>query len=298
MNRSRCDIDASLARHLVAAQFPQWADLAVRAVDPGGWDNRTFRLGEDMSVRLPSAERYAAQVAKEQAWLPRLASHLPLPIPTPLAMGDPSSDYPWHWSVYRWIEGEPAAIERIADLCRFAVDLAQFLNALQRIDPDGGPPAGAHNFHRGGPLAVYDGETRDALSALGGEIDATAATAVWEAALRATWHGPSVWVHGDVSTGNLLVREGRLSAVVDFGSSGVGDPACDTVIAWTLFSGASREAFRAALPLDDATWARGRGWALWKALITVAESFRTAPARAREARRVIEHVLADHVHAG
>ncbi len=263
-------IDASLASRLVAAQFPQWADLPVSPVELDGWDNRTFRLGTDKSIRLPSAERYAAQVAKEQRWLPVLAPRLPLPVPTPLAFGVPGDGYPWDWSVYRWLDGEPAATAGIADANQFAVALAHFLTALQRIDATDGPVAGEHNFFRGGSLAVYDQETRQAIAALGDRIDVAAVTAVWEAALATRWRAAPVWVHGDVSAANLLVVDGRLSAVIDFGSSGVGDPACDMVIAWTLLSGRSRQAFRDAVAVDDATWARGRGWALWKSLITLA----------------------------
>jgi aminoglycoside phosphotransferase (APT) family kinase protein len=250
-------------------------------------------LGEQMTVRLPSAAAYSLQVEKEQHWLPRLAPHLPLPIPIPLAMGQPAAGYPWHWSVYRWLDGEIATIKRIADLRQFAIDLAQFLIALYQIDPIGGPPPGPHNFFRGGPLTVYDGETRQAIAALDGTIDTDAATAVWEAALAATWRGSPVWVHGDVAAGNLLIQDGRLSAVIDFGSSGVGDPACDLAIAWTLLTGESRETFREALPLDDATWARGRGWTLWKALITLAALPGTNSREARPSRRIIDDVLAD-----
>lgn len=287
-------IDVALVRRLVATQFPHWADLPIRPVEHGGWDNRTFHLGEHMSVRLPSGPWYALQVEKEHTWLPKLAPLLPLPIPVPLGLGRPAEGYPWHWSVYRWLDGEIAAVERIADLRQFAVTLAQFLVALQQVDTTGGPPPGQHNFWRGGPLTIYDGETRQAIAALDGQIDTAAATEVWEAALAATWCGAPVWIHGDVAAGNLLVRAGRLCAVIDFGCSGVGDPACDLTIAWTFLSGASREAFRAALPLDSATWARARGWALWKALITLADSLPTNPARAAEARRVIDAVLADH----
>lgn len=183
-------------------------------------------------------------------------------------MGVAADGYPWHWSIYRWLEGEDAAIERIADLSQFATTLAQFLTALQRIDATGRPPPGQHNFFRGGPLAIYDGETRQAIATLDGEIATLAVIAVREAGLTATWSGSPVWLHGDVSAGNLLVKRGRLSAVIDFGSSGVGDPACDLSIAWTLSEGQSRDAFRAGLPVDRATWARGRGWTLWKGLIT------------------------------
>ncbi|ESX84012.1 aminoglycoside phosphotransferase family protein [Mesorhizobium sp. LSHC412B00] len=286
-------IDTDLVRRLVNAQFPQWRHLPVRPVAFGGWDNRTFHLGNDMTVRLPSAAPYALQVEKEHRWLPRLAPLLPLPIPVPLAMGEPGEDYPWQWSVYRWIDGETAKTAEIADRRQFAVDLAKFLIALRRIDPAGGPPAGQHNFFRGGSLSVYDNQTREALQALEGQIDTQAATAVWDAALAATWQGSPVWFHGDVAWGNLLVQNGRLSAIIDFGTSGIGDPSCDLAIAWTFFQGESREAFRAAIDVDEATWARGRGWTLWKALITVA-GHDANQAEAERSRRVIDDVLADH----
>lgn len=291
------DINVSLVEKLIASQFPQWASLPIEPVALGGVDNRTFHLGKEMSIRLPSAEGYAAQVKKEQQWLPQLAPLLPLPIPTPLAMGVPAHGYPWHWSVYRWLEGETAAIERIDDLGQFAIALAHFLTALQQIDPTGGPNPGAHNFYRGGSLTVYDADTRQSAAILEDEIDTNAVNAVWEAALKATWHSSPVWFHGDVSAGNLLVNKGQLGAVIDFGCSGVGDPACDLTIAWTLLSGKSRELFRAALAVDQATWARGRGWALWKALITLVEHIKTNPVEASKARSVINQVLSDHQHA-
>ena len=295
MQAEEVDIDASLVRRLLAAQFPRWAHLPITPAVPQGWDNRTFRLGANMSVRLPSAEGYEPQVDKEHRWLPRLAPLLPLPIPVPLAKGVPGEGYPFNWSVYRWLEGQTATAGRIADVRRFATALAGFLRALQRIDPTGGPPPGRDNFFRGGPLTVYDAETRRAIAALEGRIDTEAATAAWEAALEARWQGPPVWFHGDVAAGNLLVEAGRLSAVIDFGISGVGDPSCDLAIAWTLFRGESRDAFRAALGPDGATWARGRGWALWKALIKLAGHADTNPPRAeRVLRREIDGIIADH----
>ena len=287
------EIDSNLVRRLVAGQFPQWAHLPVRAVASQGWDNRTFRLGETMSVRLPSHRRYVAAVEKEHAWLPRLAPHLPLPIPAPLAIGAPSEDYPWPWAVNRWLEGETAASVRIDSRQQFAADLAAFLTALQRIEASDGPPTGPHSFWRGGPLATYDDETRRSIAALGDRIDGAAATEVWDGALAATWTGLPVWLHGDVAPGNLLVRDGRLSAVIDFGQACVGDPACDLAIAWTFFAGESRAAFRAGLPLDAATWARGRGWSLWKALIIFA-GLSSNPTGADECQRIIGDVIADH----
>lgn len=293
-----------LASRLVASQFPRWAHLPVTPVMLDGWDNTTFRLGEDLSVRLPSGDAYVSQVDKEHRWLPVLAPHLPLPIPEPLAKGAPGCGFSRPWSVYRWLGGEHATVERVADLNRFAIDLADFLAALYTIDPARGPAPGTQNFFRGGPLSTYDSETREGISALKAEIDTDAATAVWEAALAATWRGPSVWVHGDVTAANLLVVGGRLSAVIDFGCSAVGDPACDVTMAWTFFFGDSREAFRSRLPLDEGTWARGRGWALWKAIITLVEVLKANGARTDlaslrfgwrlSAREVIEEVLADH----
>lgn len=293
------EITSALVRRLIADQFPRWADLPVTPVAAGGWDNRTFHLGTTMTVRLPSAAAYAPQVDKEQRWLPVLAAHLPRPIPVPLALGRPGEGYPWPWSVYRWLEGETVAPGRPADRPRLASDLSRFLGALQAVDATGGPPAGAHSFFRGASLQVYDAQTRQALAALADEVEVGAATAVWEAALQSPWSRPPVWFHGDVAAGNLLVREGRLAAVIDFGCAGVGDPACDLVAAWTLFWGESRRVFRAALPLDAATWARGRGWALWKALITLEEhrgpETGADPARAAEARWILAEVLADPV---
>ena len=288
------DIDVGLVRRLIAAQFPQWAELPISSVDPNGWDNRTFRLGNEMSVRLPSAERYASQVEKEHRWLPVLAPHLHLPIPTPLAMGVPDHCYPWHWSVYRWLDGESAATGHIADPVQFAIALGQFLLALQRINPKGGPVPGQHNFFRGGDLSIYDAETRSSIGTLKDTIDAESANALWEKSLDSTWHGSPVWVHGDVSASNLLVKDGRLCGVIDFGSSAVGDPACDLTIAWTLFSGQARDAFRTTAQADRATWARSRGWALWKALITLKEAIAQDLSRAHEARRVIGEALSDY----
>jgi aminoglycoside phosphotransferase (APT) family kinase protein len=286
-------VDEHLARRLVDCQFPQWADLPIEPVELSGIDNRTFRLGEQMTVRLPSALGYALQVDKEQRWLPLLAAHLPLPIPTPVTRGVPSEGYPYGWSVYRWIEGERAALGTIGDLTEFASTLAGFLVALQCVDASEGPGPGPHNFFRGGPLATYEDEALRAIEALGNEIPADGVRAVWDDAMAATWEGEPVWFHGDIATGNLLVRGGRLSAVIDFGTSGVGDPACDVVIAWTMLSGPSRDAFRSTLGVDRGTWSRGRGWALWKALIMLVDELDRDPVAAAVSRRVIEQVVAD-----
>jgi aminoglycoside phosphotransferase (APT) family kinase protein len=296
----KASITPALVSRLVAEQFPDWAHLPVAPVELDGWDNTTFRLGDELSVRLPSADWYVAQVDKEQRWLPALAPFLPLSIPVPVAQGLPSDAFPRPWSVYRWLAGEHAAVERVEDLERFARELAGFLAALYAVDTAGGPPAGEHSFFRGGPIGTYDRETREAIAILGREIDADAALEVWEGALAAAWHGPPVWVHGDVTPSNLLVVDGRLSSVIDFGCSAVGDPACDVTIAWTFFFSESRKAFTEQLPVDEGTWARGRGWALWKALITLVDVMHGQPDDAARfgwrigTRGVIDEVLADH----
>jgi aminoglycoside phosphotransferase (APT) family kinase protein len=288
-------IDIALVRRLLAAQFPEWEDLPLAPVESAGTDNAIYRLGDAMAVRLPRLPDVVGQVVKEQHWLPVLASHLPLAIPVPLGIGTPAKDYPWPWSVYRWLDGENATIERLADHGEAARALAGFLAALQRIDPAGGPPSGAHNGFRGAPLAVRDPPTRAAIAALCDELDASAATAAWETALcTPAWRGAPVWLHGDLHSGNLLATEGRLSAVIDFGLLAVGDPACDLMVGWTLLSADTRPIFRAAIPVDEATWARGRGWALSFGLIALAYYLNTNPVLAAISRHAIDEALADH----
>lgn len=266
----RVTIDERLVAGLVADQFPEWAALPVSAVVPGGNDNRTFRLGDHLAARLPSAPGYTAGVEKEQRWLPVIAQYTPLPVPAPVALGAPGRGYPFAWSVNRWMQGETAGVGGVADLVGFAVDLSGFLRALQTVPTRGAPPAGEHTFWRGAGLEHYDEETRRAIAALGNRIDGARALALWEEGLGATWRGDPVWFHGDVSSGNLLVSDGKLSGVIDFGTSGVGDPACDCYIGWTFLSSEARRAFRHGLGADEGMWARGRAWTLWKGLISAA----------------------------
>ncbi|WP_194910882.1 aminoglycoside phosphotransferase family protein [Catenulispora rubra] len=290
----RAGIDAALVKRLIAAQFPQWAGLSVTPVELDGWDNRTYRLGADMTVRLPTAAGYVAGIAKENEWLPRLAPQLPLPIPQVLATGKPGEGYPHPWSVRGWLPGSTLSMPEVADPVRFATDLAAFLHALQACDTTDGPVAGEHSFYRGTPPSFYDAETRACLVDLDGRIDTRRAAAVWDAALKAEWDGEPVWFHGDIATGNLLIDAGRLSAVIDFGTSGVGDPACDLVIAWVTLTGEAREAFRAAMAQDAGMWARARGWALWKAMLQLSERVQLDPALVSVIERVIADILDDH----
>ncbi len=266
---TRVRVETNQVRQLINSQFPQWAERPIRPVKKGGWDNWTFHLGDDMVVRLPSALEYAQAVEKEHRWLPILAAHLPVPIPTPLGQGAPSPDYPHPWSIYQWIRGRTATTDGIADPVTFATDVATFLSALQAVDPTDGPQPGIHNWFRGGTLRTFDVNTQDSLRALEGHIDVDRARQIWDDALSARWDGVDRWFHGDMANGNLLLDDaGQLAAVIDFGTCGVGDPACDLAVAWTLLTTEGRQAFRERLAVDDATWERGRGWALWKALAT------------------------------
>lgn len=284
----RAGITASLVAGLLAEQAPQWAHLAVEPVPVDGWDNRTYRLGSDLSVRLPTAERYAPAVAKESRWLPVLAPRLPVPVPEPIFTGRPGAGYPYPWSVRRWLPGAPASVSLVPSKPAFAEEVGRFLLALQAVPADGGPLAGEHSFHRGSSLTHYDDETRSAVARLGSRVPAMRALGVWSDALAASYGGPPVWFHGDVAVGNLLVDDaGRLAAVIDFGTSGVGDPACDLVLAWTFLDAPARAVFRRTVGADDAMWARARGWALWRALITLVDD------RSSPASEVVEAVLGD-----
>jgi aminoglycoside phosphotransferase (APT) family kinase protein len=299
MHADEAEIDADLVRRLLAAQFPHWADLSIEPVASAGTSNALYRLGDDMSVRLPRIAEATGQVATERRWLPRLAPLLPLTIPEPLAEGAPGEGYAWPWGVYRWIEGETATRGRIADLREAAVELGRFVAALQRVDPADGPTPCERGSSRGAPLATRDTAVREAIAALAGTLAADAPTAAWEAALSAPeWTGPPVWLHGDLYEENLLAAAGRLTAAIDFGCLGVGDPACDLMVAWTYLTADTREAFREQLVIgDDATWARGRGWALSMGLIALPYYVHSNPGFARIARRMIAEALADQADA-
>lgn len=280
-----------LAARLVAEQFPHWAHFPVTLVQPGGHDNRTFRLGDELTVRLPTDEGYIPGELKEHDWLERLAPVVPLPIPEVRGKGAPTTEFARPWSIRRWIPGETARLDRIHDPVAFARELAAFLVALRGADTAGAPTAGPQSFLRGTHPSGYDDDVRRSLAQLADELDVARVEAAWDRALDSEWTGEPVWFHGDVAAGNLLVDGGRLAAVIDFGTSGVGDPACDAVIAWTLLPPDAREVYRQELDVDDDTWERGRGWAIWKALITIAEHRAAAPAVADEARGVLARAL-------
>lgn len=282
-------IDDALVRALLAEQFPQWQDLELRPVVSGGNDHRMFRLGDELSVRLPSAPGYVPQVRKEQMWLPRLAPHLPLPIPTVEGEGRPSELFPAPWSVYHWIPAQPASAAHLVHPVEFAARLAEFLVALRGVDATDAPEPGLHSAFRGGPVCHWDDEMQQLLTRVEGR-ERELARGLWREALSAVFDGEPRWFHGDVSLNNLLMQDDKLSAVIDFGCAAVGDPACDTVIRWTVLQGEARERFRRDYAVDDATWARGRGWALWKGLIMITNK---PPGQAEFARHVLDELFAE-----
>ena len=282
------DSDEVLVRELLADQFPEWAELPIARLQTDGTDNAVYRLGDELAVRLPLIHWAVGQAAKEHAWLPKIAPHLPLAVPEPLVMGQPGHGYPWHWSVQRWIDGENAQPDRITDMRQAVIDLAEFVAALHALDLPGAPES-----QGGVPLVTKDETTRWAINAVRHEFDRDALTAVWEEAITAPpWDGPPLLVHADLTDGNILVRDGRVHAVIDFSAFGLGEPANDLDAAWDLLSGEHREAFRSALGVDDATWARGRGWAITSVLGIVYYEH-TNPGIVARCRRRIAAVLAE-----
>jgi aminoglycoside phosphotransferase (APT) family kinase protein len=291
MHAGETETDVALVRRLLAGQFPQWADLAIDPVVSYGTDHDIYRLGDHLAARLPRIGWATKQAAKEAEWLPKLAPHLPLAVPVQLAMGQPAAGYPFEWSVYEWLPGENAN-GTIDDLDQAAVDLATFVNALRHVDTTGAhprPPRG-----RGAPLAELDEQVRRSIAQLGNRVDGAATLRAWEGSLDApAWDGEEVWVHGDLLPGNLLVVDGRLSAVIDFGGLNVGDPACDLQPAWNVFADGSRARYRAELQVDNASWLRGRGWALYQAVSALPYYWHTNPGMIRQASHALAQVLAD-----
>ncbi|MFI0809145.1 aminoglycoside phosphotransferase family protein [Streptomyces echinatus] len=288
MHADELDLDAPLVQRLVARRFPRWAALPVRRLASSGTENAMFRLGADLVVRLPRRPAAVPDVTRERHVLARLAPLLPVAVPEPLGVGGPDEDFPWPWAVYRWLEGRNPVAGAVADPERLAGDLGAFVRALRRIPRQDGPPG-----YRAGPLRDRDEPTRAAIAELAGQVDTDAVTACWEQALRAPEHTGPVWAHGDLSPGNVLVEDGRLSAVIDFGTAGVGDRAVDLIVAWNLLPATARDTFRAAVGADDAEWARGRGWALSISLIQLPYYRHTNPALAENSRHVIAEILAE-----
>jgi aminoglycoside phosphotransferase (APT) family kinase protein len=292
LHANEVPVDDIVVRRLLGAQFPEWSTLPLERVATPGSDHVLYRLGRDLVVRLPRKEGVESQIDKERAWLPRLAPLVPCALPTPVAKGEPSRMYPFSWSVYTWLDGDNP-LEGVPGL-ELARDLARFVRVLQSVDSTDAPTHGDENFGRGEPLARRDAATRTAIVQLAGVIDVRAVTAAWADALgAAVWDGRPVWVHGDLTQENILVRDGRLAAVLDFGCLGAGDPACDLMVAWSVMAARDRNVFRAEVGVDDETWARGRGWALSTALIALPYYGETHAPRAANARYRIAEVLGD-----
>ena len=288
MHAGEVDIDQQLVERLLVSQFPELSGLPIDAVQPTGTVNVLFRIGDQLCARLPRVATWAKGVERELEWLPSLAPLLPLSIPEPVARGRPTSEYPFTWAIYRWIEGDTYAEDLVGDEVRAADDLAHFVTELRRIDPTGAPPAGRK------PLRALDDATRAAIESSRDVIDAAAATAVWARALEAPpWDGASVWIHTDLLRPNLLVRDGRLSAVIDFGGAGVGDPAADVIAAWSVFGPTGRAAFREALEVDNAAWDRARAYALHQAVLIIPYYPETNPGFVTLAKRTVEQILSD-----
>ncbi|MFI0140227.1 aminoglycoside phosphotransferase family protein [Streptomyces luteogriseus] len=289
MHEDELAVDVPLVSRLIAEQFPRWAGLPLRRLESSGTENAMFRLGADKVVRLPRHPRAVDAIAHELRWLPRLAPALPAASPEPLGRGEPDDRFPWPWSVFGWLDGGnpvPGALEQPVPL---AEDLAAYVTALRGIDASEGPSG-----HRGVPLAARDPFMREALTHLAGRVDTAAVTKAWEEALRAPGHtGPPTWAHGDLMAGNLLVTGGRLSAVIDFGTVGVGDPAVDLIAAWCVLPAAARDVLRDAVGAGEAEWARARGWALSIAVIALPYYWDTNPLVAENSRHVIGEILAE-----
>jgi aminoglycoside phosphotransferase (APT) family kinase protein len=289
MHDGELHIDTELVGRLVAAQFPQLTGLPISAVQSTGTVNAIYRLGDDLCARLPRMQGWAQDLEKERHWLPKLAPRLSLQVPEPVAKGRPEGWYPFTWAIYHWIDGQPYADELVDDERRAAKDLAQFVAELRRIDPATGAPRGGRR-----PLRELDAVTRAAIESARDVIDGDAAIAAWDRALEApAWGGTPVWIHSDLLRPNLLVAGGRLRAVIDFGSAGVGDPAADVIAAWSVFSNTGRTAFRGALDVDHGTWNRARGLALHQAAMIIPYYPKTNPEFVALAKRTVEEIVAD-----
>jgi aminoglycoside phosphotransferase (APT) family kinase protein len=289
MHEGEFEIDAELVTRLLSEQLPDFAALPITRVRSTGTVNALYRLGDDLCVRLPLVERWANDLTKELAWLPWLSERLSMRIPEPVAEGHPTSRYPFRWAIYRWIEGEPYSEDNVDDERNAARDLGRFVRELRALDVTTTAPRGGRR-----PLLDLDTETRATIRVAEGVIDVDAATGAWERSLEAPpWDGQPVWIHTDLLRPNVLVDDGRVAAVIDFGGIGVGDPAADVIPAWSVFGAVGREVFRGSLGVDDGTWARARGYALHQAALIIPYYRTTNPDFVDLATRTVEQVLAD-----
>jgi len=292
MNNKSIMPTPDLASKLIAEQFPEYASLLIVDVEKQGHDNRTYRLGEHMLIRMPTAQDYALKVPKEQELLPQLAKRLSVSIPAPIKMGKPSADYPYPFSIYKWLLGKSINLLTLTaqDKEQLAFDMAKFLKELQAITDIEGPEPDQHNWWRGDHVSVYDKGAREQIAELAEIIDTSKALALWDQACATRWNKAPIWIHGDFAIGNILLDGGKLSAVIDFGGAAVGDPACDLVIAWTYLSGKARETFISKMDMDQDTWLRSRAWALWKATFELCQITDKRSHEAEAQKRIIAEV--------
>lgn len=281
MHDDEVPIDEPLVRSLLRRQFPHLAGRDLSRVRSHGTDNALYRIGDGLVARLPRIHWAVDAVIREYTWLPRLAPHLPGEIPEPVALGQPGDGYPHPWAIYRWLDGHNPDADEAATLVN---DLSQVLRALRLIAVHDDTP----RSNRGGPLRRRDDATRTALAELGDPADLVD---MWDDALTVPdWPHAPVWLHADLAPGNLLVRDGRLAAVIDFGLAGTGDPAVDLIPAWTVFDRRGRDAFREAMQPDHDTWRRARGWALSIAVIQLPYYQHRNPPLAQAARGVLHEL--------
>lgn len=286
-------IQTAQVEALVADQFVHLAHLALAPVASGGTDNLLFRLGNTHVARFPRIPGAATLIAKESHWLPHLAPHLPLTIPSPIGTGAPGHGYPFPWSITQWIPGQDG-LQSPLDQTIAARSLANFILALRRIDARDGPPGGAQNFGRGLPLRSRNEAVETALQALQTEIDTAKAAAIWRDALATPeWTQSPQWLHGDLHPGNLIGQNGHLTAVIDWGCLGTGDPAIDLIPGWTMFDPPARVAFKTLTQTDAAQWSRARGLALSWAMIALPYYWDSNPVITGMARRTIDQILRD-----
>lgn len=288
-----CIPTIDLARKLIAEQFPEYSGLPITDVEKQGYDNRTYRLGSELLIRMPTAESYSLKVSKEQMLLPQLAKHLSLNIPVPIKMGKSSAYYPYQFSIYKWLPGKSINLLTLNDQYkeRIAFDLANFLKELQAITDIEGLKPGQHNWWRGDHVSVYDKCAREQTAELAGLIDTSKALALWNEACTTKWVKTPVWIHGDFAIGNILMEDGKLSAVIDFGGTALGDPACDLVIAWTYLDGIPREIFISEMDIDQDTWLRAHAWSLWKATFELCQIKDKTSSGAKVQKRIIDEVI-------
>ncbi len=276
------EITPSLVHSLVSEQFPQWSELPIRPVDVQGWDNRTFRLGDRMSIRLPSADGYVAGLVREEHTLAILGSRFRVAIPRVIATGAPSPAFNRPWSVREWIDGHTLSAVETHEREGAIESLGDALSALQACDTVGGPWAGAASAYRGCHVSAVGEEIPGQLSLLPRAL-AEGCRALWDGAVTTVWTGPPAWVHGDVAPGNMLFdSNGQLTALIDFGQTCVGDPACDLAFAWLSCSPVERDRLRSRLELPEDAWLRGAAWAMWKTLISSPEEMLTKYGRSRD----------------